>query len=147
MPATFWYPTGLTYAIQSGLSAADIRVALFTNDPYVFNAAHDFLDDVVGANTELTDYTRGTLGAPTSIAYDPTPVAVELIFTSPIVITNTSSGSTIRGAAYYIEGANDAARRLIGFSNDLSQATAGSNINFTASATDGLLRIVYTPPA
>lgn len=71
-------------------------------DGYVYDAADEWLDDIDGA-------TR--FGSPQSVTFDALTAGV--LFVDPITFPSQPAGDTITAVVFYVDGASDAARRLL----------------------------------
>lgn len=76
------------------------------------NPDHDFLDDIVADESAATGYSRQTL-AGLALAVDATNNRAELTFDPIDFGAIDATGSPLKGLILCIDGANDAARRLI----------------------------------
>lgn len=123
---------GLYALLNSAISGStDIRQAVFKGaDPSAASIRDmNFLSDVTAVWTEAaaSGYARADL-AGVALAEDDALDKVTLVATAP-TYTSVASGETWTGVAYYIEGASDAARALIGIDVPASsQVTNGGNI-------------------
>lgn len=123
---------GLYALLNSAISGStDIRQAVFKGAAPSAASIRDmnFLSDVTAVWTEAaaSGYARADL-AGVALAEDDALDKVTLVATAP-TYTSVASGETWTGVAYYIEGASDAARALIGIDVPASsQVTNGGNI-------------------
>lgn len=119
---------GLYTLLNAAISGStDIRVAVFKGSAPAASAIKDynFLSDVTGAMTEAaaSGYSRADLAGVTLTENDGSD-NVTLTATAPSW-TSVAVGETWSALAYYIEGASDAARTLIGV--DVPAATLVTN--------------------
>lgn len=119
---------GLYTLLNAAISGStDIRVAVFKGSAPAASAIKDynFLSDVTGAMTEAaaSGYSRADLAGVTLTENDGSD-NVTLTATAPSW-TSVAVGETWTALAYYIEGASDAARTLIGV--DVPAATLVTN--------------------
>ncbi len=131
---------GLYTLINSATSGAtDLRQAVFTGTVPAAATIRDwnFLSDVIAdassAEAVAAGYSRADLAGVT-VAEDDATDKVTLVATAP-VYASVASGETWTFVAYYVEGASDAARTLIGIDAPAaSQATFGGSITGPALA-------------
>jgi hypothetical protein len=125
---------GLHTLLNSAISGTtDIRQAVFTGSlPAVgtvrdWNFLSDLIADAGSAESVAAGYARADLAGVTLTEND-TPDNVTLTATAP-VYTAVAAGETWTFVAYYIEGASDAARILLGVDQPASSIpTNGGNI-------------------
>lgn len=123
---------GLYYLLNTAISGStDLRMAVFKTAAPAVGTMRDwnFLSDVTAAATEAaaSGYARADL-AGVALAEDDTNDKATLVATAP-TWTSVAAGETWYFVAYYIEGASDSARTLIGIDAPAStQVTNGGNI-------------------
>ena len=125
---------GLYYLLNTAISSStDLRQAVFTGTVPSAATIRDwnFLSDVIAdassAEAVASGYARADLASVT-LTEDDTGDKVTLTAAAP-TYTAVAAGETWTFVAYYVEGASDAARTLIGIDAPASsQATNGGNI-------------------
>jgi hypothetical protein len=123
---------GLFYLLNNAISSStDIRAAVFKGTaPSVATIRdYDFLSSLTGAMTEAaaTNYARVDLAGVTITESDASDNVV--IGATAWTMNSVGAGETWTAIGYYIEGASDAARTLIGVDLPSSSITTnGSNI-------------------
>ena len=138
--ASYVYNQGLLKLANGSINYVNdtIRV-LIVNQSYVFNKAHDFVDDVVSfemVNSTGTGYERKTLASKTV-----TLVGDRAVYdAADVTYTAVQTTQQFAGAVVYKEAASDATRELIAFIDFNDLPTNGSDIQIQWSA-DGLFRI------
>lgn len=137
--ATQWTKKGLVDLGGASLNLATATVkAVLATGSYTYSATDDFADDI---SSELSNYTRPTITV--TVQYDDVADEMEAVFTD-VTVTSTNSGSIITEIFYIVDnGGADSANPIFGFTDSLSQATAGSNIDLDFS-TDGTFKIQRT---
>lgn len=131
---------GLYTLLNSAISGTtDLRMAVFTGTIPAAATIRDwnFLSDVIAdassAEAVASGYSRADLAGVT-LAEDDALDKVTLVATAP-TWTTVAVGETWTFVAYYVEGASDAARTLIGIDAPASSiVTNGGNITGPALA-------------
>lgn len=126
---------GLYYLLNTAISGTtDLRQAVFTGTVPAAATIRDwnFLSDVIAdassAESVAAGYARADLAGVT-LAEDDASDKATLVASAP-TYTSVAAGETWTFVAYYVEGASDAARTLIGIDAPASsQVTNGGNIN------------------
>ena len=130
--ATASYVTnrGLQLLASADFDAIDFRALLIINEVAAATGRdHNFIDAVITAGTEATctGYARKTLAGITVTESDASD-NVTLTAAAP-TYTAVAVGEVWEAVAYYIEGASDAARVLIGVDTPAATVTTnGGNI-------------------
>lgn len=125
MPENNVYPSALDAFLDGTIDVLNDTIKMLLLDGYTYNAAHDFLDDIpagqrVGTAVTLAGKSR-TAGQ--FFATDPTFPAV-------------ATGSTVDGVVVYVDGASDAARRLLAH---ITRRADTSAISYDTDGSDILL--------
>lgn len=131
---------GLYTLITTAFTAStDLRQAVFTGTVPAagtvrdWNSLQDVIDDASSAEAAASGYARADVAGLT-VTEDDTGNDVDISATAP-VYSSVATGETWTFVAWYVEGANDAARTLIGIDAPASsQVTNGGNITGPALA-------------
>lgn len=145
--ASKWYGKGLLKVVDRTIDFANDTIkAILVNASYVYDADHDFANDVSGNELSGTGYTGGFGGsgrktlASKTITEDTANDRVEYDC-ADITWTGINAG-TIGGIVLVKEITDDAASPIIGFLDPSDLVTNGGDVTLVINA-EGILQISY----